>query len=82
MTCSAESGPRPYWLIDYHFPFSYSKDRLNERGFYELDPPQSNPHIIRLIINSTHNNNGTYIKCIDVDVVHETTLIVYGKLVP
>ena len=86
MTCFAESGQDPYWLIDsYHFHRPVSKSRLNDRGFYELDSPQDDPHIIRLAINNTRNINGTSIKCIDVaedgfnDKIFQTTVVVYGK---
>ena len=88
MTCSAESGQNPYWLIDdlYHFLRPLSKARLNERGFYEIDSPQDDPHIIQLAINNTHDINGTSIKCIAVaaedgvnDKIFQTTVVVYGK---
>lgn len=84
MTCSAESGPDPYWLIDdlYLFLVPSSTALLNERGFYEIDSPQDDPHIIQLAINSTHNINGTSIKCIDVTAetkTVQTTMVVYGK---
>lgn len=86
MTCSVESGQDAYWLIDsYHFHRPLSKARLNGRGFYEVDSPHNNPHVIQLAINNTHNINGTSIKCIDVaedganDKIFQTTVVVYGK---
>ena len=80
MNCAAGSGQDPYWLIDdiYHFHTSSFIAILNERGFYETD---GDPRFIQLTINSTHDVNGTLIKCIDTDGLNaETTLVVYGKL--
>ena len=90
INCTANSGQSPLWSIRLtdssdnflHFPFPASQDLLNNHGFYEI--PQDDSEIIRLIVNSTQDNNGTLIRCIDggsleSPTIYETTLIVYGR---
>ena len=89
INCTADSGQSPLWsirltdssVIFLQFTFPASEDLLNSHGFYEI--PQEDSELIRLIINSTQDNNGTLIRCIDggsleSPIIFETTLIVYG----
>ena len=56
---------------------------LNNRGFFKLaDMTTERTKTIRLVVNSTDENNGTEIQCIDPGTavtVNETTIVVFGN---
>ena len=65
------------------FKFHHSIMLLNNRGFFKLpDMTTERRKTIRLVVNSTDENNGTEIQCIDPGTaitVNETTIVVFGN---
>ena len=57
---------------------------LNRRGLYKLSNiTTGDRNIIRLLVNSTEENNGTVVQCVDIktaNIISVTTIMVYGNL--
>ena len=84
LKCSAGSSQYPYWVIDDVLQFSNdgAKSILNEQNIFEIE--QDDPGVILMLINSTTDNNGTFIGCVygirdqNGPTVLETVIAVYS----
>ena len=91
VNCTAERRENPVWAIllpgrttQLRFTFEQSNRTLNDQGIYQLMEIDLGMTVktIRLLINSTIENNGTVVRCDDIGagtLIAQTTLIVYGK---
>ena len=92
INCTVHSNDQtPVWTIllggtqtSVQFSFQESINLLNRRGFHQLPRVETETSkTIRLLINVTDENNGTNIRCEDINssgrLVDDTTLFIYGK---
>ena len=88
MTCTAEDGQSLEWSIDlprfnitgFQFGSGPHIETLNNHGLYKVRSEEE--LVLQLYINETTGNNGTVIRCQDLNsgmTILSTNLVVYGK---